>query len=148
VLLRSGQCRFGCVNLRLRREVFGLRIVQFLLSDQTRPPGSRLPEPFRGSVERAIGRFCPAHFMLGLRNLLLALLDFVHSSLKLGFKLGHFKHGESLALTHDVSDVHVDARHVSAYFWVHIHYLVWLKLASHGKHLSDIPSLGHCDPGG
>ena len=92
-------------------------------------------------VKRGVGGFGAADLVLGLRDLFPALLNLEDRLLQLGFQLGDFEHGQSLALVDDVADVDVDLFHVAADLGVNVNDLVWLELPSQREHVRDIASL-------
>ena len=117
VLLSRGHGGFGGVDLRLRTEVLGLRIVEFLLRDQARTRGCRLLQTLRLGVERGVERLGALDLLLRARDLFLALLELESGLLELRFQLRNFEDRQRFALMHDVADVDVDVASCSRSLW-------------------------------
>ena len=145
MFLRRRHRRFGCVHLRLRRQILGLGIVQFLLRDQARPARRCLLKPFRRRVQSRMLCLCTVDLVLRPRDLLLGLLQLENRLLQLRLQLRHFKDRQCLALMNDVANIHIDARHVAAHLGVYIHNLVGLELSGQRKHMGDIAPLRRGD---
>ena len=141
MFLRRRHRRFGRIHLRLRRQILGLCIVQFLLRNQPRPSLGRLLQPFRLSVQSRVFRLGAIDLVLRPRDLFFALLQLKHCLLQLRLQLRHFQNRQRLALMHDVADIHIDARHVAANLGVHIHNLVGLELTGQRQHMGNIAPL-------
>ena len=92
-------------------------------------------------VQRRVLRLGAIDLVLRLRDLFFALLELKLGLLQLRLQLRHFKNRQRLALMHDIANIHIDARHVTANLGVHIHYLVGLELTGQRQHMGNITSL-------
>ena len=85
MLLGRGQVGFRGIDLRLRAEIFCLRIVQFLLRNQTGARGCRLLQALRLGMERGVECLGTLDLLLRARDLFLALFELKSGLFELRF---------------------------------------------------------------
>jgi hypothetical protein len=148
VLLGSGHCGFGGVDLRLRGEVFRLSVVEFLLGDEAGMPLGGFAETFISGMKSSMGGFRAADLVLRASDLFLALRNLENGLLELRFEFRDFENREGLTLSHNVSDVDIDLPHVTANFGVDVDCLIRLELPGKGQHVTNFAPLRGGDTGG
>ena len=97
--------------------VFGLRVIEFLLRDQSGTRLVGLLQPRGVGMQRRILRLVARHFVLRALHFLLAVPNAGAGALQLRHQFRNFEHRQHLAGLHPVTDVHVDLADVARRPW-------------------------------
>ena len=141
LLLRRGELRFRAGHLRRALQVFRLRVVHFLLCDESRARIRSLLQAHVGRMRRGLRRLRPLQISLRLSYLVLRGSCSGVGSGQLRRQLRYLEHRDGLPLLDVVAHIDVDRADVARDLRVYVDVLKRLELTGDPQRVAEASSL-------